>query len=86
MVVFGQAARLWHLTWQLDERMNREIPEKESEIETKKIMRAIERMHMMIKHVADSSPLRLLRSSCERLVEPSCKCIRRLSLLVDELS
>ena len=86
MVVFGQAAGLWHLTWPLDERMNQENPEKESDTETNDIKRQIERMQMAIKHVADSFPLRLLLPSCERLAEPSWKCIQRLSLLGDEIS
>ena len=86
MVVFGQAAWIWHLAWPLDEGMNQESPEKQSEIETKKIMRPIERMQVTIKHVADSFPLRLLLPSCERLAEPSCECILRPSLLVDEPS
>ena len=86
MVVFGQAAWIWHLAWPLDEGMNKENPEKESDIETNEIMRPIERMEMTIKHVADSFPLRLLLPYCERLAEPSCECIQRPSLIVDELS
>ena len=86
MVVFGQAALLWHLTWPLDEGMNQDNPDKEYDIEAKNIMIPIERLQMTIKPVAYYFPLRLSLPSCERPAEPSCECIQRPSLLVDELS